>query len=251
VIGVGQRHVVVRRSGATGGRGVLEILNLVNRGDRTRISPDSITPVWAGRLPRGASGFQVGESDVSADAVGRRGDSVVVTAPIPPGRKQVVYTYNLPGGDSRLVLPLEQPAERLLVLLEDTAATLLEGPLVRRGVEVFEDTHFALFDGPVPAGAGQAVFRLSRGRISAEILAIGVAGLAAGLLLLAVPLLRRRVAGAPVPVVEDTPDALAHAIAALDAQFEAGDRSAAAEAAYRERRAALKARLGAVLGRRP
>jgi hypothetical protein len=250
-IGVEQRHVVVRRGGEGGGRAVLEIVTLMNRGDRTRISPDSAIPVWSGLLPRGAAAFLVGESDVSAEAVERRGDSVVVTAPIPPGRKQVVFTYTLPAGRTELAVPLDQPTERLLVLLEDTAATLTEGPLVRRGTEVFDETPFALFDGVVPAGGGQAVFRLSRPGITAQTLAVGVAALAAVLLVLAVPLLlRRRAVAAPVPVADDTPEALARAIAALDAAFEASDRSPAAEAAYRGRRAALKGRLTAALARK-
>jgi hypothetical protein len=246
-IGVGQRHVVVR-AGEGGGRSVLELVSLVNRGARTRVSPDSVTPVWGGRLPRGAAAFQVGESDVSAEAVAQRGDSVIVTAPLPPGRKQIVFTYTLPG-EGELVLPLDQPAERLLVLLEDTAAVLAEGPLERRGVETFDDTPFALFDGAVPPGGGQAVFRLGRRRlITPQTLAYATVAAAAILMLLAVPLLRRQSRGAAVPIDADTPEALARAIAALDAAFEAGDRSPAAEAAYRERRALLKARLAARLG---
>lgn len=248
-ISIAQRHVVVRRAAEDGGRSVLELVSLVNDGDRTRISPDSTAPVWGGRLPRGATAFQVGEGDVAADAIEQRGDSVVVTAPIPPGNKQVVFTYVLPGGGD-LVLPLDQPAQRLLVLLEDTTATLVEGPLTRRGVEVFDDTPFVLFDGEVPARSGPAVFRLSRRGITPETIAIGVAVLATVLLLLAVPLLRRR-AGAPqgAAVEVDTPEALARAIAVLDAAYEAGDRSPPADAAYRARRAALKARLAAALGR--
>jgi hypothetical protein len=249
-IAVGQRHVVVRRAGTGGGRSVLELVSLVNRGARTRVSPDSVTPVWGGRLPRGATAFQVGESDVSAETVAQRGDSVVVTAPIPPGRKQIVFTYALPGA-GELVLPLDQAAERMLVLLEDTAAVLAEGPLERRGVEVFDDTPFALFDGAVPPGGGQAVFRLGRRRLlTPQTLAYVTVAAAAVLMLLAVPLLRRRAQLPAAAVAADTPDGLAREIAALDAAFEAGDRSPAAQAAYRERRAALKRRLSALLERR-
>jgi hypothetical protein len=96
------------------------------------------------------------------------------------------------------------------------------------------------------------VFRLSRRGITAETVSIGVAVLAALLLLLAVPLLRRRAGAVAVLAVEaDTPGALARAIAVLDAAYEAGDRSPAAEAAYRAQRAALKARLAAGLARHP
>ena len=87
-----QRHVIVRPRSSEGTFRVLEILVLENRGRLTRISPDSVTPVWLGAIPEGAIQFQVGESDVSDQAVTRRGDSVAVIAPVPhrslrrPGR---------------------------------------------------------------------------------------------------------------------------------------------------------------------
>jgi hypothetical protein len=251
-ITVGQRHVVIRRGGDQGGRNVLELITLANRDDRTRVSPDSVSPVWAGRLPAGISAFQVGESDVSAEAIELRGDRVVVTAPLPPGQKQIVFTYVLPANAREVALPVDHPTGRLLVLLEDTAATLVDGPLERRGVEVFDDTQFALFDGAVPAAGTDVVFRFTRRGVTANTVAIGVAVLSAVLLVLAVPLLRRRSAlsGLAAPSPDDTPETLARAIAALDTRFEAGPRTSAAEAEYRERRAALKARLAARLGAR-
>jgi hypothetical protein len=248
-IAVAQRHVVVRAAGAGGGRSVLELISLANRGHRTRIAADTTSPVWAGRLPAGVVDFQVGESDVSAEAIARRGDSVVVTAPIPPGEKQIVFTYTLAAGPE-LVLPVDQPTGRLLVLLEDTTATMESGTLTRRGVQVFQDAQFLLFDGSYPRGGAEVVFRFGRtGGIPTRTVAIAVVGLVALVLLLAVPmLLRRRVV---VPVTAETPESLARQIALLDQQFEGGaDRGAAAEAKYRERRQALKTRLQAALAAR-
>jgi hypothetical protein len=248
-IGVSQRHMVVRLPGEGGRRSVLELITLINRGDRTRISPDSTTPVWVGRLPGRAEAFQVGEGEITAPAVVKRGDSLIVTGPVPPGTRQVMYTYTLPG-DHQLAVPLDQPVDRFLVLLEDTAAVLMAGPLERRGIEVFDDIPFAMFDGAVPPDARQAVFQLARTGLRPETLAIGIAALAGVVLLLAIPLIRRRRVLVPVGVALETPQALAHRIAALDAAFEAGDRSPASETAYRERRAALKSRLAELLGTR-
>ncbi len=251
-IGVAQRHVVVRGTG-TGRRTVLELLVLANAGQQTRIAGDDVRPVWVGRLPSRIGDFEVGESDVSAEAVARVGDSLVVTAPVPPGQKQLVFTYTLPAGPE-LVIPVDQAVGRLLVLLEDTAATLVEGPLQRRGVEVFEDAQFALFDGPVPATGGQVVFRFDRPGLPAGVMVAVVVGLVAVVLLLAVPLLRRPPAALVMPPGGGTgtlPGELARAIARLDAEFDAQrDRSPRAEAAYRERRHALKARLAAALAAR-
>lgn len=247
---VAQRHIVVRGGGAGGPRSVLELVALANDGDVTRIAGDPARPTWIGRLPGGASGFTVGQGDVSAEAVTALGDSIVVTAPVPPGVKQLVYTYELPG-ERELRLPLDQPAERLLVLLEDTTATLVDGPLTRRGVQVFNDAQFVMYDGTALAAGGAIVFRFEPAGIGASTLTIIVVGTAALLLLLAVPLLQRRTPGAAVAPPPETPEALARAIALLDAAHEGrSDRTPAAEEQYRARRAALKAQLNAVLARR-
>jgi hypothetical protein len=246
-ITVGQRHIVVRAAEAGRGRSVLEIVLLDNGGTKTRISADSTTPLWAGALPPGATDFQVGQSDVSAEAVVQAGDSVFVTAPIPPGQKQIVFTYTLRAAPE-LRLPLGAATGRVLVLLEDTAATQVSGPLTRRGVETFEDTHFALFDGLVPPGGAVAVFRFTpSGRNMTSIIVIALVVLVAAILGLTLPLLWRRRTTAPVPVGPETAESLARQIAVLDRAFEQGPRTRDAETAYRARRAELKRRLAAAL----
>ncbi len=249
-ITVGQRHVVVRAAGEGGARSVLELVMLENPGTRTRIAGDSTQPLWSAALPAGVTEFQVGQSDVSADAIVRVGDSVFVTAPIPPGQKQIVFTYALPAGNE-LRLPLQAATARVLVLLEDTAATLVSGPLTRRGVETFEDSHFALFDGVVPPGGGVAVFRFTGQRRNPTTLVVTlVIVLAAVALLGTLPLLLRRRAAVPIPAGPETPETLARQIAALDRAFEQGSHTAAEEAGYRARRQQLKQQLQAALATR-
>jgi hypothetical protein len=248
---VAQRHIVVRSATAGGSRAVLELVALANDGARTRIAGTPPRPTWVGRLPAGATNFQVGQGDVSAEAVQAVGDSVVVTAPVPPGVKQLVFTYDVPGGKA-LRLPIDQPAERLLVLLEDTAAVLTEGPLQRQGVQVFNDTQFALFSGAAPSGGGAMAFAFGRSpRLATKTLTLVVVGITALLLIIAVPMLWRR---APAPVVAmapETPEALARRIAVLDAEHaRAGSLGPDAEHDYQSRRAALKAELNAALARR-
>jgi hypothetical protein len=249
-ITVAQRHVVVRLPDASGARGVLEFVMLENGGTQTRIAADSTSALWSAALPAGAADFQVGQSDVSAEAITRVGDSVLVMAPIPPGQKQIVYTYTLPAGNE-LRFPLQGSTGRVLVLLEDTAATLVSGPLTARGVETFEDAHFALFDGQVPAGGAVAVFRLTGRRVGGTHLAlILVIVLAGGALLATLPvLLRRRVAPAVV-IGPETPETLARQIAALDRTHEQAPQSPEETAAYRARRQELKQRLQAALATR-
>lgn len=242
-IHLAQRHVVVRLPGPDGTRRVLELLVLQNAGTRTRISPDSITPVWSERVADGAVQVEIGESDVSADAITARGDTVAVTAPIQPGEKQVLFTYVLPANRRTLVLPIGQAVGDLNVMLEDTTATLVSGPVVARGKEVFEDAVFARFEGTnVPPGSrveirfAAAPFPIAKLWI-VLVVVVGV-GLAIGLVVWL-----RHNAGRVV-----TPELLAQEIAALDVEYET--RSAptpAEEATYRARRSALKARLDAVL----
>lgn len=247
-IAVSQRHIIVRNGEAGGRRSVLELVALANDGNVARIAGEPPRPTWVGRLPAGVADFAVGQGDLSSEAVRVVGDSVVVTAPVPPGVKQLVFSYSVPAGDE-LRLPMDEPAERLLVLLQDTTATVSAGPLERRGVEVFNEQPFAVFSGAAPTGGGAMVFRFSRPAFSPNLAVVIVVGLAGALLLLAIPLLRR---ATPAPVrahPPDTPEALARTVAALDAAYERGARGPTETAAYQAERAALKARLRDALAR--
>ncbi len=233
-----ERHVVIRQRGDEGARRVIELLVLGNRGTKTRIAADTSRPVWVGPLPAGAIQFEVGESDVSAEAVSRRGDLVAVTAPIPPGQRQILLSYLLPGALTEVRIPLAQPVARFNVLLEDTTATV-EGPLEARGVEELDDLVFRRYaadaiaaGAPVDVRFAQPPFRVA----DLWWLLVPVAALA---LFGGLYLWWRRTGGA---IGADDPDVLAARIAALDEQYAGAD-----DESYRKRRAVLKARLQAAL----
>jgi hypothetical protein len=189
-ISVAQRHIVIRDAEGSGRRSVLELVALANDGDRTRIAGEPPQPTWIGRIPADAANFTVGQGDVSSEAVRLAGDSVVVTAPIPPGVKQLILTYDVPGG-REVRLPIDQPADRLLVLLSDTGAVVTDGPLMRQGTEVFDDTQFAVFSGTAQAGGDAMVFSFTRRRVPTATATAVMPGRGL-LLLLAIPLLARR-----------------------------------------------------------
>ena len=238
-----QRHIVIRLPDADAGRRVLELISLENHGTETRVGTGPTGPTWSVRLPDGAFQFEIGDSDMSADAVREFEGTVQVMAPVPPGERQLLYTYLLPGGDRAFDLTLDQPAARLTVLLEDTSAVLVRGSLTDRGVEVFEDATFRVFDGAT-SSAGAIHILFSRGRRLSErtlamLLLAGALG--GGLLLL---WLRRR------PAATADPQLLARQIAALDAAFEARtDASPADRRRYESHRTRIRAALDRALGK--
>ena len=118
---VAVRHLVISAPGEDGSRDVLDIVQVGNPGTTTMVSRGG-APTWHMRLPHGIEAFRVGEGDVPPEAVHQAGDSLLVTAPFPPGVKQVVAIYALPQGTKELKIPLDQPTARLELLVEDTRA---------------------------------------------------------------------------------------------------------------------------------
>ena len=79
------RHLVVTQPGEDGSRNVLDLIVLLNSGQRTRVAPDSAGRLLAGAAAGGTIGLELGESDVSPEAVTRRGDSILVAGTAGPG----------------------------------------------------------------------------------------------------------------------------------------------------------------------
>ena len=150
-----QRVLTIARPKDNGTRDVLEIVRLHNPGAATLVSADTLRPVWTGALPHEAIQWQVGESDVSAQTVVRRGDTVAVLAPLAPGEagKQISYGYVLPADVTTFYVPVDQPTGELDFLIEDTAAVVTAPALQRLGVDSIEGRWFARYrTGPLAAG---------------------------------------------------------------------------------------------------
>jgi len=153
-VDVSQRLLTVARAKTDGSRDVLELIELLNSGTATRIAPDTLRPAWQGVLPAGVVQFQAGQGDVSPEAVARRGDTVLVFAPLPPAQvRQVSFGYTLPASITRVVVPMPQQVGDLEFLLEDTTA-VVSGPKVQRlDVTEVEGRRFARYAlHAVPAG---------------------------------------------------------------------------------------------------
>ena len=248
---VSARHVVIPRPGEDGSREVLDLLLLVNQGTETRVAPDSLGSSWSGPLPPASEGLELGESDVSPDAVNRRGDSVLVSAPIAPGEKQLALQYHLPAGGQAVELPVGAEPVSLNVLLEEPGASAAGPGLATSDSQTIEGRWFRRWTGDVPANAVIRISLPGGGGSSAPVIAALVTVLALALLLAGWRILPRGAAAAAPATGPDEADRLVNEIAALDASYQGREAELPAEEwiRYLERRAALKAEVAATLAR--
>jgi hypothetical protein len=242
-VGISARHVVIPRAGEDGTREVLDLVLLANAGSETRVAPDSLGASWAGPLPPRSEGLELGESDVSPDAVVRRGDSAIVSAPIAPGEKQLAFQYHLPAGRQEIEIPVGADPVGLNVLLEESGATVAGPGLALADSQVIEGRAFQRWSGDLPANAVVRVILPGTGSDSARILAALVAVLALALLAAAWRMLPRTSAVST--------DRLLGEIALLDARYQDREPETTTQewARYLERRGKLKAELEAALAR--
>ena len=238
------RHLVVTHPGEDGSRSVLDLVVLLNKGNRTRVAPDSVGASWVGLLPRGTMGLEVGESDLSPDAITRRGDSLLVAAPLAPGEKQVTVQYVVPAGSKELELPFTEPVSSVNVLAEENDVVVSGGSLALADSQVLQGRSFRRWAGAVPAGGVLRVVLPGRSRVPEGLLpslvgAVVLVLVGAGWYFLA----RRPRLPAASPAV------LLDAIAALDARYlgREGETSAGDWDSYQTQRRRLKAELEAAL----
>ena len=144
-LNVAVRHLVISAPGGDGSRDVLDIVQVGNPGETTRVPRDSTTPTWHMKLPRGIEEFRVGEGEVPNSAVVQAGDSILVSAPFPPGLKQVVVTYVVPRDLKTLRVPLDQPTLRLELLVEDSSASAAGADLAAANPLTIQGRRFRRF----------------------------------------------------------------------------------------------------------
>ncbi len=249
---VAVRHLVISAPGGDGSRDALDIVQVGNAGETTRVPRDSTTPTWHMKLPRGIASFRVGEGEVPNSSVVQAADSIVVSAPFPPGLKQVVVTYVVPRDLKTLRVPIDQPTQRLELLVEDSTASAVGPSLVTANPLTIQGRRFRRFSA-AGIGAGGTV-EITFGGTSARNLGwlavlLSAALLGAGGYVAA----QRRRAGPPAAMPEEPDgDALLRQIVALDERYAAGEsRTPPAEwTDYQAKRTALKARLAGRLARR-
>ena len=147
------RHLVIPRPGDDGTREVLDLVVLQNQGTLARVAPDTLGASWSAPLPPGSEGLDVGEGDVSPDAMARRGDSVFMAAPIGPGEKQLSFQYHLPRGRTAIQIPFGREGGPVNVLLEEPGATVAAPRMTLADTQLIGGRSFRRYTGAVPAGA--------------------------------------------------------------------------------------------------
>ncbi len=248
-IDLAARHLVVVDPGQDGNRGVLDLIVLQNRGDRTLVAPDTVHPTWSAPLPAGTFGLQPGGGDVSPEALRREGDRILLFAPIAPGEKQLILQYGLPAAARTMTLPFEASAGFVNVLVADPSARVSGGTLVAADTEVIQGSTYRRWMGQVPAGATVRIELASPFSAPRWALRALVGGLAAGLALAAVRGLRQPGGARPPPGDGVDMDVMLERVAQLDARY-AGRESAMDPvewSRYRTERAELMTRLEALL----
>ncbi|HYF39520.1 MAG TPA: hypothetical protein VD930_07540 [Gemmatimonadales bacterium] len=239
------RHLVVTRPAEDGSRGVLDLIMLRNDGRHTRIAPDTLGSSWSAPLPRGSAGLEVGESDVSAETISRRGDSLFVGAAIAPGEKQMTLQYQVPSRVSVLELPLDPGSALVNVMVEEPGVRVTGPGLQPADSQVIQGRSFRRWTGNVSAGGVLRIVLPGASPLGRWILPALVGVLGLGLIAAAWLAL----AGRRDPTMDAHRTQLLDAIAMLDLRYQ-GKREQVSEeewSSYLVERARLKQHLESAL----
>jgi len=252
---LGGRHLIVGASQPNGTRPIAEVLDLQNDSTVTVIARDSVTPIYAIRIPENATNFRADGSPVFAGgAVTRTGSTVGLFAPVSPGLRQFAFTYDLPAKAFPLTIPTQSPTGVFEILVEDPKAEVRAPRLREVAPQSLEGRTFRRFLAQDLAPKTEVRVNLPRFAIADRqriylIVALTLLGLMVLALLFAVR--RTRVARvapvvpAAVPVLRS--QTLARAIVELDDSFDTVTTTGDAREEYESRRAALKAQLSDAL----
>jgi hypothetical protein len=246
-------HYVIGAPRPTGLRDIVEVYEISNDTVVTAIGRDSLSPVWTAPLPRAAMSFTPANSDVSASSLRARDGRVELVAPFAPGVKQLSWSYTLDARAFPLEITLDRPNALLEVLVEEPGAQVRAASLRSQGTATTEGRTFKRFLAQnAPEGERVRIEVPSTAAAARSTVVIALL-VAASLAMIGALFIAYRRGSSARPVLVAPPDgveSLAAAIADLDARHDARDPSLNAEE-YATQRAALKARLAAVLAAGP
>ncbi|MCG6956041.1 MAG: hypothetical protein LJF04_08615 [Gemmatimonadetes bacterium] len=247
------RDVFLERDSTGSGWRVTDLMQVHNDRSRTLTAREN-GAVWRYPLPAKGTGFSMGQTGFALDAASFDKDTLVVSAPIPPGNRLFVVRYTVP--DPFITIPLPGATSSMELLIREPAPPLtVTGLEAQQSVQLQQGgatyRHFIgqdLHDASVTLEAAAAP-KLPPVRWFAVILALVLAGFGLKAYYASRP--RAEGAGAgpgatTLPPAGDgvTRQALLVQIARLDEEFEAKPAPTDEErAAYRARREDLLSRL--------
>lgn len=148
------RHLVVSSPNADGVRAVIDVLEIENDTVLTRVAGAANRPTYSLLLPAGATNVRASQGELSDGAVEVRSGRADIFAPLSPGLRQLVLTYDLPASAFPVSVPLERAVAVLEVLLEEPGATADGGGLKSQGGVSVDGKNFTRYLGQsAPASA--------------------------------------------------------------------------------------------------
>lgn len=122
-----------------------DFFQLRQEGEGTLYSPEEGT-IWQYPLPEGIQDFEVGQADLSPDAVRFEGGNLTVYSPIPPGERFFLVRYQIPTED--FSVPMPGLTEHMEVLVRDPGPRAEFPPLLpSTPVELEPGNIFNRFEG--------------------------------------------------------------------------------------------------------
>ena len=242
-------HYVIGAPRPTGLRDIVEVYEISNDTVVTAVGRDSMAAVWSAPIPRGATRFSPASGDVSASSLRARAGRVELLAPFAPGVKQLSFTYSLDPGAFPLEITLDRPNALLEVLLEEPGAQVRASSLRSQGSATTQGRTFKRFlASNAPEGERVSIEVPTSAAAARSTVVVVLSAVVMLAMVAALWVAYRRDAGPRrvIVVPRESPASLAAAIAALDARHDADDPTLPNET-YAAERAALKARLAAVL----
>jgi hypothetical protein len=148
------RHLVLSAPNADGVRSVIDVLEVQNDSVVTRVAGVANRPTFTLLLPDGARNVRASQGEQGSGAVEVRQGRADLFAPIAPGLRQVVLTYELAADAFPVSVPLERAIAVLEVLLEEPGASAEGGGLVSQGGVTVDGKAFTRYLGQnAPANA--------------------------------------------------------------------------------------------------
>lgn len=156
------RHVVVSSPNASGVRSVIDVLEIENDTILTRVPGPENRPTYALLLPDGVENVHASQGEISDKAVEVRNGRAELFAPLSPGLRQLVLTYEVKAAAFPLAIPLEHSISVLEVLLEEQGALASAPGLDNKGPVTVDGKTFVRFLGASPTD--NAVVTITAGK---------------------------------------------------------------------------------------